>query len=81
MRRCKRLHRAAAEQLRRGNGHELSPAQRRHWSAALADNLEPKAIPRMPANQFEALDFANRALQVLSRREAAASKTSWVQRF
>ena len=81
VRRCKRLHRAAAEQLRRGNGHELSPAQRRHWSAALADNLEPKAIPRMPANQFEALDFANRALQVLSRREAAASKTSWVQRF
>ena len=81
VRRCKRLRRAATEQLNQGCGGELSDAQRRHFCAALADGLEPNAIPGMPANQFATMDFANRALQTFSLREAAANKTSWVKRF
>ena len=48
MRRCKRLHRAAAEQTRQGNLGTLTPSQRKHWCAALSSGLVPLSITSIP---------------------------------
>ena len=81
LRRCKRLHRAAAEQLRRGHAGGLTPTQLRHWCAALSSRLVPHCITRLPCDQADAINLANSAIAALINEQNKQSKESWSQKF
>ena len=81
MRRCKRLHRAAAEQIRQGNLGSLTPSQRKHWCAALSSGLVPLSITGVPQDQAHAISMANDAIASLQVLADRASKDSWSQKF
>ena len=81
MRRCKRLHRAAAEQTRQGNLGTLTPSQHKHWCAALSSGLVPLSITSIPQNQAHAISMASNSIASLQLLADRASKDSWSQTF
>ena len=81
LRRCKRLHRAATEQLRRGHAGDLRPSQQRHWCAALSSRLVPQCVHCIPCDQADAINLANSAIAALLKELDKQSKESRSQKF
>lgn len=71
LRRWRRLHRAAAEQWRRGGGEApLTEVQLRHWISAVTDGLADQP----PASQAQALEMASAGIAV---EAAAVAREDW----
>ena len=74
VRRLKRLHRAAAEQHRRGAAaRPLTEEQCRHWKAAVRDGL----VARVPRSQEEAVRAASDACHRACRKQQQADDAGW----
>ena len=74
----KRLHRAAAEQHRRGAAaRPLTEEQCRHWKAAMRDGL----VAKVPSSQEEAVRAASDACNRACRKQQQADDAGWRQRF
>lgn len=81
MRRFRRLHRAAAEQWRRGGPNRaLTDVQQQHWRAVVRDAVAP-AVRHLPAMQGEAVELASKAISELAHLEQRALATDWRRRF
>lgn len=81
VRRLRRLHRAAAEQLKRaGPDSPLTDAQVRHWGAAVRDAVE-EGLTEVPHTQEEAVAAASKAAALVMQRERQAAVVEWRKRF
>ena len=80
-RRLERLHRAAAHQSQlQGLFKELTPQQKKHWSAAVKDGILTKGA-LMPLVQRDAIERANQGLAEEAKRASSATATDWRRRF